>query len=151
MPVVTLSLTGLVLGNRDICLALNPAISGTPREAKALLDKPWTTEDIRIIYEQVKKSPTDVKPFLKSKTGRRYIDLGGSGMVGSWIAQHLLWRGENPAAIRILDLQAPMRPEVAENDTQFFATDVTDKASLKAAFDAPWPADVASSPLTVFH
>ena len=74
------------------------------------------------------------------------------GLVGGWIVQHLLWRGEDPAAIRILDLCVPTRPEVWERNVRFVQTDVADRASVSEAFDVPWPsAQVAALPLTIFH
>lgn len=69
--------------------------------------------------------------------------------MGGWIVQHLLWRGEAPAAVRILDLASPVRPEA--RDLAFIRTDITDLGSVNAAFDAPWPKEVRGLPLTVFH
>ena len=69
--------------------------------------------------------------------------------MGGWIVQHLLWRGESPNAVRILDLNPPERPEARE--LAFFRTDVTDPNSVNAAFAAPWPEEVRGLPLTVFH
>lgn len=60
-------------------------------------------------------------------------------------------RGEDPAAIRIFDLQVPTRPEVKENNIKHTTVDVTDPASLKSAFNTPWPDKVAKQPLTVFY
>lgn len=71
--------------------------------------------------------------------------------MGGWIVQHLLWRGEDPAAIRIVDLAVPTRPEIRENDVQFVKTDVSNASAVSEAFNAPWPRAVADAPLTVFH
>jgi nucleoside-diphosphate-sugar epimerase len=76
------------------------------------------------------------------------------GLVGGWIVQHLLTRGEDPRAIRILDIAAPTRSDIVqalELGVEFIKTDVSDAAAVKKAFDAPWPAAVAKLPLTVFH
>lgn len=74
-----------------------------------------------------------------------------AGLSGGWVVQHLLMRGEDPKAIRILDLVANSRPEVVSADVAFHKTDVSDTKSVAAAFDAPWPASVKDLPLTVFH
>lgn len=78
--------------------------------------------------------------------------LPSTGLVGGWIVQHLLMRGESAQAIRIVDLSRPTRKEVTENkDIGFVATDITDADAVSKAFEAPWPQPVASLPLTVFH
>lgn len=61
----------------------------------------------------------------------------------------MLWRGEDPKAIRILDLKEPARPEA--KNLAFIRADVTDASSLSVAYEAPWPESVRSLPLTVFH
>lgn len=65
--------------------------------------------------------------------------------------QHLLMRGEDPKAIRIVDLVPNIRPPVMAAHVPFFKTDVSKPESVAAAFDAPWDPRVASLPLTVFH
>lgn len=72
-----------------------------------------------------------------------------SGLLGGWIVQHLIWRGEQPTAIRILDVNGPTRPEAQR--LAFSKTDVANRRSVQAAFDAPWPEDVRDRPMTVFH
>ena len=71
--------------------------------------------------------------------------------MGGWIVQQLLLRGEDPAAIRILDLRAPSRPEALKNNVDFISTDVSSAESVISAFTAPWPRSVAQLPLTVLH
>jgi len=129
----------------------NRAISTVPAEALKLTQKPWTKDELREAYRKAQISPTDVKPFLFSKKNRRYIVTGGSGLVGGWIVAHLLMRGEDPAAIRILDLSPPKRKEVAENNIAFIQTNVSLFDVVSRAFNAPWPDHVQSLPLTVFH
>lgn len=73
------------------------------------------------------------------------------GMVGSWIVQHLLERGEDPQAIRIMDLRAPQRQAITSKDVAFIATDVSDADAVSTAFRSPWPDALASSQLTVYH
>lgn len=72
-----------------------------------------------------------------------------AGVVGSWIVQHLLWRGEAPESIRIFDLNAPTRPEALK--LSFLKVDVADRESLKVAYQTSWPSAARELPLTVFH
>jgi len=60
-------------------------------------------------------------------------------------------RGEDPAAIRILDLSPPKRKEIAENNINYIQTDISDPEAVHAAFTSAWPDHVKSLPLTVFH
>lgn len=77
--------------------------------------------------------------------------LIAAGLVGGWIVAHLLVRGEDPAAIRIIDLSPPRRKEVLENNIEFINTDISDSKAVSHAFNAQWPSKVKSLPLTVFH
>ncbi|KAJ9653442.1 hypothetical protein H2198_007390 [Neophaeococcomyces mojaviensis] len=126
-------------------------ITTAPTEFSKLTQKPWSKEEIREAYRKVQTSPTDVRPYLFSQHNRRYIVVGGSGLVGGWIVQHLLMRGENPAAIRIIDLSEPTRKEVAEQNIVFLKADVSDAAAVSKAVNASWPKNVSALPLTVFH
>ncbi|KAK5164250.1 uncharacterized protein LTR77_009944 [Saxophila tyrrhenica] len=60
-------------------------------------------------------------------------------------------RGEDPAAIRILDLSKPTRESVAESGVAYIKTDVSDKNAVAQAFATSWPDSVQALPLTVFH
>jgi len=74
-----------------------------------------------------------------------------TGLVGNWIVTHLLARGENPAAIRILDLQPP-REQVLNQGVVFIKTNITDKTAVSDAFTQSWPSkEVDQLPLTVYH
>lgn len=72
------------------------------------------------------------------------------GFVGSWMVNHLLARGEDPSAIRILDLAAPRR-EILDQGVGFFKTNIADEKAVATAFAQRWPEAVADQPLTVFH
>lgn len=72
------------------------------------------------------------------------------GLVGNWIVTHLLARGENPAAIRVLDLQPP-RHEILDQGVTFFKTNIVDEEAVSSAFAHPWSGAVAALPLTVYH
>ncbi|KPI38225.1 uncharacterized protein AB675_1195 [Cyphellophora attinorum] len=127
---------------------LNRTLKATPDSLKKFVT-PWEPEKIREAYKNVRSAEEASRPHLRSKKGRRYVIVGGSGTVGSWIVQHLLWRGEDPQAIRILDIVAPTRPEAT--DLNFIKTDVADDESVEAAYNAAWPERVRNQPLTVFH
>ena len=76
--------------------------------------------------------------------------------MGGWIILHLLARGEDPRRIRILDIRAPSRKEFVSGvarDVDFVQTDITDLASVEAAFAAPWTEGSAALEhgLTVFQ
>jgi len=73
------------------------------------------------------------------------------GLVGGWIVEHLLMRGEDPAAIRVLDLNEPETRKLLESGGSFVKTDVTNKESIARAFEQAWPNHVRTLPLTVFH
>jgi len=60
-------------------------------------------------------------------------------------------RGEEPAAIRIVDLSEPTRSEVQEKNIAFVKADVSNAAAVSEAVNAPWPRSVSALPLTVFH
>lgn len=70
--------------------------------------------------------------------------------MGNWIATHLVTRGEDPTAIRILDLQQP-RQELLDQGVGFMKVNVVDKVALSKAFAQPWPESAAHLPLSVFH
>jgi hypothetical protein len=72
------------------------------------------------------------------------------GLVGGWIVQHLLMRGESPEAIRIIDICPVTRPSIA-GKTDYVETDVSNTIAVEIAFKKPWPKSVAALPLTVFH
>ena len=66
------------------------------------------------------------------------------------MVRHLLMRGEDPSAIRILDLAVPPR-DLLDQGVAFVKTDITDEEATVNAFAQPWPDSVADQPLTVFH
>nr|POF03948.1 3 beta-hydroxysteroid dehydrogenase type 7 [Quercus suber] len=152
-------------------LQLAHTLSRTPSEALNLSPRRWTNQEILAAYEQVALEPLDVRPFLPPATGRRYVITGSSGqlyfsyltlspmahadymragLVGGWILRHLLTRGEDPGAIRLLD----RREQQSHKDLEpviFCHVDIRDSESLEAAFTTPWPPHVKHLPLTVVH
>ena len=74
-----------------------------------------------------------------------------TGLVGGWIVNHLLERGEDPSAIRIIDITPSKRIEHLKNNISCFLADVSDPKSVESAFSKPWPSSVSQLPLTVFH
>ncbi|KAK3489242.1 uncharacterized protein B0T23DRAFT_197010 [Neurospora hispaniola] len=113
----------------------------------------WSKEYIRETYERVKKNPVDIKKHLPPKMDRRYIVVGGSGLVGGDIVSHLLARGQSAESVRIVDFAPLRRPQILSvaSKVEVIKTDITSPDSVKAAFSKPWPASVASLPLTVYH
>ncbi|OJJ47552.1 hypothetical protein ASPZODRAFT_1712425 [Penicilliopsis zonata CBS 506.65] len=128
---------------------VNRVLTTMPEEARRLSPHRWTVDEIREAYKRHIESPIDVAKSLPLKQQRRYIVVGGSGLVGGWIVTHLIARGENPATIRILDLQAP-RQELLNQGVAYLKTDISDEASVENAFSQPWPQHVAHLQLTVF-
>ncbi|KAE8388492.1 hypothetical protein BDV23DRAFT_173781 [Aspergillus alliaceus] len=129
---------------------VNRAINAVPEEAHRLSSPRWTVEEIKAAYEKAIASPTDVVKSLPPRQHRRYIVVGGSGLVGNWIVSHLLMRGEDPAAIRILDIQTPSR-EVLDQGIAYIKTNIANEEAVWSAFAQPWAQSVADLPLTVFH
>jgi nucleoside-diphosphate-sugar epimerase len=65
------------------------------------------------------------------------------------MVEHLLLRGEDPAAVRIADLLPPRRELALKNKVKYCKTDIRDRSSVDSVFATPWPAQVAKLPLTV--
>ncbi|PKY04165.1 putative 3-beta hydroxysteroid dehydrogenase/isomerase family protein [Aspergillus campestris IBT 28561] len=129
---------------------VNRAMVQVPEEVRRLSPHRWTVEEIKAAYEKAADSPADMAGSIPPKQNRRYIVTGGSGLVGNWIVTHLLTRGEDPAAIRILDLQAPS-DRILNQGVAYIKTNIVDEESVQNAFSAPWPQAVAQQPLSVFH
>ncbi|RAH82113.1 NAD(P)-binding protein [Aspergillus japonicus CBS 114.51] len=129
---------------------VNRGMTEVPEEVHRLSPRRWTAEEIKSAYEDAIRNPVDVESSLPPKQNRRYIVIGGSGLVGNWIVTHLLARGETPAAIRVLDLQPPRR-EILDQGVTFFKTNIVDEEAVSSAFAHPWPEAVAALPLTVYH
>ncbi|GAQ44427.1 hypothetical protein AtubIFM54640_011144 [Aspergillus tubingensis] len=129
---------------------VNRGMTGTPEEVSRLSPHRWTVNEIKAAYEDSIRNPVDVQKSLPPKQNRRYIVVGGAGFVGSWMVNHLLARGEDPSAIRILDLAAPRR-EILDQGVAFFKTNIADEKAVATAFAQHWPEAVADRPLTVFH
>lgn len=76
------------------------------------------------------------------------------GLVGGDIVLQLLARGQPPSSIRIVDFSKPSRSDMLEGPAakvDYAKTDITDPASVEAAFTKSWPSDAEELPLTVFH
>ncbi|KAM5355740.1 hypothetical protein ACJ41O_002386 [Fusarium nematophilum] len=140
-----------------VYLALfNRVLRRTPAAAQRHLPaKPLTREEIMSTFERVSRDGIDFASRRPPTRARRYIVVGGSGLLGGEIVVQLLEGGTPPDAIRIVDVRAPKGhlDPAAGGTTQpgFIATDITSMASVDGAFSAPWPASVSGLPLTVFH
>jgi nucleoside-diphosphate-sugar epimerase len=84
-------------------------------------------------------------------TYSRSTRLTAKGLVGGWMVEHLIMRGQNPAAIRIVDLQPPCRELAVKHNVSYFKADITDRVAVEKVFKSPWPSEIAHLPLTVFH
>ncbi|KAJ5710059.1 hypothetical protein N7493_009651 [Penicillium malachiteum] len=129
---------------------VNSAMKRVPEEAQKLSPRRWTPEEVKVAYQKVVENPINVNKSIPPKQSRRYVVVGGSGLVGGWIVQHLLARGESPSAIRILDLLCPTK-EILDLGVNYIKTNITDELAVDTAFDHPWPESVAQLPLSVFH
>ncbi|KAG7144141.1 3 beta-hydroxysteroid dehydrogenase/Delta 5--_4-isomerase like protein [Verticillium longisporum] len=134
---------------------VNRGMATTPPEAlKHATDSPWRAELTKETYQRMEKQPCDWGPHLPPKLARRYIVVGGSGLVGGQIVLQLLQRGQAPSSIRIIDFVPPTRDELQTplaREVEFAQTDISSEASTIAAFNKPWQATSAKLPLTVFH
>ncbi|CAI7652019.1 unnamed protein product [Penicillium bialowiezense] len=128
---------------------VNRVMKRVPDEATKLSPHRWTVEEIKAAYKKSLESPIDVSKSLPPKQNRRYVIVGGTGLVGTWIINHLLTRGEDPKAIRILDLASP--DEILKQGVGWIKTNITDKLAVTTAFEEPWPTHVSKLPLTVYH
>lgn len=67
----------------------------------------------------------------------------------------MLQRGEDPRKIRILDIRPPSRPDIISEakGVDFIKVDISDAASVDAAFKQPWPptSDSTAPEITIFH
>ncbi|OQE46654.1 hypothetical protein PENCOP_c001G05244 [Penicillium coprophilum] len=129
---------------------VNSAMQVVPEEAQKLSPHRWTIEEIKAAYEKSLETPIDVTKSLPPKQSRRYVVVGGTGLVGAWIVSHLLARGEDPKAIRILDLISPEQ-DILNKGVDWVKTNITDKLAVTTAFEKPWAASVTSLSLTVYH
>lgn len=70
--------------------------------------------------------------------------------MGGTIVRHLIAKGEEPTAIRILDLKAPCL-EFLNQGVTYIKTDITDESSVLHGFSQSWSSSVGKLPLSVFH
>jgi len=68
---------------------INSAMRAVPDEATRMAPRRWTREEIRETYERMKKTPTDFAEHLPPCLDRRYLVVGGCGMVGGDIVLQL--------------------------------------------------------------
>ncbi|CAI7632145.1 unnamed protein product [Penicillium pancosmium] len=141
-----IALLGLGLYLRHV----NSVMKAVPPEAEAASPHRWTVDEVKAGYEKALKTPIDVNKSLPPKQTRRYVVVGGSGLVGGWIVSHLLARGEDPSAVRVLDLLSPTQ-DVLDKGVEFVKTNITDELNVTTAFQQPWAEGVAPLPLTVYH
>lgn len=85
----------------------------------------------------------------------QHTDVKVTGLIGGQIVLDLLSIGAPPSAIRIIDVNDPIRSQQfckpPASDVGIIHADVTSPAAVCSAFTAPWPSSASSLPLTVFH
>ncbi|KAH8893698.1 NAD(P)-binding protein [Thozetella sp. PMI_491] len=132
----------------------NAILRAVPHEIAEHSPRRWTRAEIREAYERLVKTPLDFRKILPPKLERKYVVVGGSGLVGGDIVAQLLQQGHSPESIRIVDFAPPKRAALltgAAAEVEVVKADITSPASLEAAFSKPWAASAASLPLTVYH
>jgi len=133
---------------------INNGMKQVPDEVLKLSPHRWTDEEIHQTYKQIIEKPLDWTPHLPPRLERRYVVVGGSGLVGGFLVLHLLARGTPPESIRIIDFRKPTRSDLNQGKAakvEFIHADITFIPSITAAFSQPWAPSVSSLPLTVFH
>ncbi|CAE6518615.1 unnamed protein product [Rhizoctonia solani] len=122
------------------------------------LNKRLTTPDPSVLAHEAKimsdedlakvtvPTPQDMAEAMKahgSATGKAYIVIGGSGLVGQYIVRTLLVRGET--LVRIIDVAAPKPPANSDPNAidslsraEFVQADVTDYPSIADAISRPF-------------
>ncbi|KAM0330081.1 hypothetical protein ACHAQA_004252 [Verticillium albo-atrum] len=134
---------------------VNRGMFVTPPEAlKHATDSPWTDEAAKETFKRIEQKPCDWGSHLPPKLDRRYVIVGGSGLVGGQIVLQLLQRGQPPSSIRIIDFAPPARDELqtpSASQVDYAKADISSEASTLAAFTKSWPSSSAGLPLTVFH
>ena len=133
---------------------VNHGFSQVPEEVPKLSAPEWTDEEIRVTYKRVCENPIDFAAHLPPALERRYVVVGGSGLVGGFLILHLLARGQPPESIRIVDFRRPLRNDLNKGkaaQVQFAQADIACIDSITAAFQQPWASKFATLPLTVFH
>ncbi|KAK3365109.1 hypothetical protein B0T24DRAFT_537431 [Lasiosphaeria ovina] len=138
---------------------LNWVLGGTPSAIRKIADNSWSRTLLLATYKRIQANPITTKTYagrIPPKLNRRYIVTGGSGLVGDYIVQQLLQRGQRPDSIRIVDYRAPRRgkqPHAGDLAAKvgFVQADISSADSTDLAFSKPWDPSVASLPLTVFH
>src|ERR1051326_2824015 len=91
---------------------VNNAMTRIPPEVSKLSLPRLTDEEISTTYKRICDNPIDITPHLPPSLKRRYVVVGGSGMVGGFIVLHLIARGQPPESVRIVDLRKPDRPDL---------------------------------------
>ncbi len=60
---------------------INKAIKAIPEPAAKAAPRRWTTQEIRDMYEKLEEKPVDFGKHLPPRLERRYVVVGGSGML----------------------------------------------------------------------
>jgi len=74
---------GFVVAGLLYLYHVDRAMLQLPEEARLLSPKRWTLDEIKAAYKKAIEDPIDVSKSLPPKQDRRYIVVGGSGMIPS--------------------------------------------------------------------
>ncbi|KAJ5575421.1 hypothetical protein N7450_009320 [Penicillium hetheringtonii] len=129
-----------LLGLGLYLLHVNSVMKTVPPEAKEASPRRWTVDEIKDAYKKAIENPVDVNKSIPPKQTRRYVVVGGSGLVGGWIVSHLLAR-----------VKIPLQCDILAQGVTFVKTNITDELAVTTAFQQPWSETVSQLPLTVFH
>lgn len=123
-------------------------------EGREISPHRWTKQDIDDTCKKLEKTPLDWTPHLPPVQKRRYIVIGGSGLVGGTIILQLLSRGQDPKSIRNIDFAKPKREDLTKGaaaEVEWVHANVVSRVSVHQAFTQSWDTSVANLPITVFH
>jgi hypothetical protein len=59
---------------------INKLLKDVPKEIQEIADLPWTTQQLKNTYDELRETPMDYTNKLPPKLNRRYIVTGGNGM-----------------------------------------------------------------------
>ncbi|KAK3329704.1 hypothetical protein B0H66DRAFT_35167 [Apodospora peruviana] len=133
---------------------INQSMKAVPPSAAAKYPQPWTPQQVQQTFDRIKRNRLDFSKHLPPALERRYVVVGGSGLVGGDIVLQLLQRGQSPQSIRIVDFQPLTKEKMllgGAGACDLVKADISSSASVEAAFAKPWPESESKKPLTVFH
>ncbi|QRV88911.1 3-beta hydroxysteroid dehydrogenase/isomerase family protein [Ceratobasidium sp. AG-Ba] len=123
------------------CFFLNHRFHATNPAASTFAAKPLSDDELASLAYPSTKDMADWIRNTNPPTGRAYIVVGGSGLVGQCIIKSLLGRGET--LVRNIDVVAPSpfgdpNEGVHVSRSEFVEANVTDYDAIKTAISKPF-------------